>query len=335
MRLIGEARAGDYVHGGTQRDEYSEDDVVKVRCPFCESEAGRRIYTEHGVIGITRCTACGLIYTSPRLKDPERVYWGDSDIYYAEARLIFEGRATHHRDPNYLAEIRRIERHKRSGRFLDVGCNMGMLLRLARQRGWDVTGVEPSASLARLAAKWGFPVFNCFLHEVPADQAGSFDVVALSDVFEHIPQPVRFLSDARRLLKDDGIMYVKVPNARWSLLKQALLSLSGRRPKRGLWDSYEHVVHYTDETLTRMLSKSALSVREIGGEPPIQTPNWHERVGQYYAYPTPWFMDWRRKFVRGACYHLASVERMARLGGVGFLAPNVVAVAEKAAWRQG
>ena len=331
MRLIAEVGAGEYVHGGMQSDEYTEDDVTSVCCPLCDASAGTRIYTEHEVIGITGCANCGLIYTSPRLKEPERVYWGDSELYYAEARLIFEGRATHHRDPNYLAEIRRIERYKPTGRFLDVGCNMGMLLRLARERGWDVTGVEPSPSLARLAQRWGFPVFNCFLNELPRDQTGSFDVVALSDVFEHIPRPLEFLNDARRLLKHNGILYIKVPNARWSLLKQALLSFLGRRPKMGLWNSYEHVVHYTDKTLVQMLTKAALAVLEIAAEPPVQTPNWHEHVGQYYLYPTPWFMDWPRKLVRRACHRLAAVERVGRLGGVGFLAPNLVAVATNGA----
>lgn len=110
-------------------------------------------------------------------------------------------------------------------------------------------------------------------------------MVALSDVFEHIPRPAEFLRDASRFLNADGILYIKVPSARWSLLKQALLSVAGSHPKMGLWDSYEHVVHCSDSTLVRMLIKAALSVCEIAIEPPIQTSNWHEHVGHNYFVP--------------------------------------------------
>ena len=255
MRLI--AGCQDYIHGGTQKDEYTEEDVQTVPCPLCGGEAVERLYTEHSVIGVVRCDVCRLIYTSPRLRSPERIYWGDPDLYYAEARLIFEGKAAHHRDPNYLGELATIERYQQRGRLLDVGCNMGMLLRLAREGGWEAVGIEPSPALAGLAEKWGAKVYNCFLAEIPEEEHGSFDVVALSDVFEHIAQPLTFLKEASRLLKPPGVLYVKVPNARWNILKQRALSMLGYRPRQGLWDSYEHVVHYTEETLRRMLAATA------------------------------------------------------------------------------
>ena len=247
MRLIAETQ--DYIHGGTQKDEYTEDEVVSVPCPLCGSDESVLMYVEHLVIGVSRCEDCSLIYTNPRLPAPEQVYWGDAALYYEEARLIFEGKAGHHRDRNYLGEIKSIERHRRGSRFLDVGCNMGMLLRLAMKRGWDVVGLEPSPSLASLAGKHGFEVYNCFLHEMPDRENDSFDVVALSDVFEHIAEPIPFLQQAARLLKDDGILYVKVPNAKWNIVKQKMLALMGRHPIQGLWDAYEHVVHYTESTL--------------------------------------------------------------------------------------
>lgn len=214
----------DYERGGTQKDEYSPEEVVTVPCPLCGSDSRKQIYTEHGAIGICQCLSCSAIYTCPRIKSPEQVYWGDPEKYCAEARLIFEGKAAHHRDPNYLEELRLIEHYKPSGRFLDVGCNMGMLLRLARQRGWTAIGVEPSPSSARLATeRLGLTVYNCFLHELPESEHGSFDVVALSDVFEHICEPLPFLQVAARLLSDDGILYIKVPNGRWNLFKQRVL----------------------------------------------------------------------------------------------------------------
>lgn len=327
MKLV--AGSQDYVHGGTQKDIYNDDEVVEVNCPLCGNDEKTRLYTEHGSIGISQCVKCSLVYTSPHIHSPEEIYWGDANLYFQESRLIFEDKAPHHRDSNYLCEIKEIERYKKSGRFLDVGCNMGMLLRLAKKRGWETIGLEPSPSLSNLAKKHGFPVYNCFLNELPAHEENSFDVVAFSDVFEHITDPQGFLNDAKRYLKPDGILYVKVPNVKWSLFKQKMLKLMGKQPQQGLWDSYEHVVHYSDTTLKQMLEKGGFKTLRISLDPPVQTPNWHEYVGQYFQYPTPFFIDWKRKLVRSTCYKLSMLERLVRLGSVGYLAPNLVAVAQK------
>src|SRR5262249_36838577 len=142
-----------------------------------------------------------------------------------------------------------------------AGC--GLLLRLALRRGWDAVGVEPSPSLSKLAARHGCPIHACFLHEVPASEHGSFYVVALSDVFEHSGEPIPFLQQAAKFLKPDGLLYVKVPNARWNLLKQKVLHMLSRQPSQGVWDSYEHVIHYTDRTLVQMLQRAGFAPRRL------------------------------------------------------------------------
>lgn len=326
MKLLAESQ--DYVRGGTQKATYSPEDVIEVTCPLCDGDRRERVYTEHAVVGISRCRDCSLVYTSPRLREPEKIYWGDESAYYREAALIFEGKRAHHRDPNYLTELAMIERHVPRGRLLDVGCNMGMLLRLASRRGWEVQGVEPSPSLAALAGRHQVPVVNAFLHDLGPEHENAYDVVALSDVFEHVTRPREFLRDVDRVLRRDGLVYVKVPNVRWSLAKQRVLGALGRRPAQGLWDSYEHVVHYSDDSLSVMLRRCGYEPVEIGIDPPIQTPNWHEFVGHYYQYPTPFWADPGRKTIRAVAYWISLLERSVS-GRVGALAPNVTIVARR------
>lgn len=85
------ASSQDYVRGGTQKDEYSADEVVTVLCPLCGGSDREKIYTEHGSIVVSKCRSCALIYTSTRIHSPEQFYWGEAGHYYDEARLIFEG----------------------------------------------------------------------------------------------------------------------------------------------------------------------------------------------------------------------------------------------------
>ena len=323
--------AGDYERGGTQKATYSPAEVVEVPCPLCGEWAGRTLAIEHGSIGVQRCYRCSLIYTSPRLRDPEHVYWGDHDTYVSEARLIFSGQRPHHRDPNYVEELKLLERHRPDrGRLLDVGCNIGMLLRLARDRGWEAVGVEPSPTLHRIATeKLGLEVFNCFLEELPTDVHGTFDVVAFSDVLEHVTEPRVMLQAATDCLAPRGLLYVKVPNARWSLLKQRMAQILGRRPSHGVWDSYEHVVHYTDDTLRGMLDAGGFEPLILTFARPVQIPVWHEYVGHYYQYPSPWVLDWRRHLGRVAFHELARLEH-GLTRRIGHCAQNLVAIARTA-----
>jgi SAM-dependent methyltransferase len=325
---VADGRA-DYERGGTQKDEYSNDEAITVPCPLCGASDASKLYQEYGTLGIKRCSTCSLIYTSPRLREPEQIYWGDYESYLTEARLIFSGDAPHHRDRNYREELELIEAHAPgTGRFLDVGCNMGMLLRIARDRGWDAIGVEPSPALHRIATEeLGLEVHNCFLDAVPAAEYESFDVVALSDVFEHVSNPREFLSTAARYLKPDGFLYVKVPNARWNLLKQRIANVRRGIIARTIWDSYEHVVHYTDATLKEMLRVSGYEPVVVTVSRPVQLPVWHECVGQYYQYPSPWILDWKRHLGRSAFYQLSRAERLARRGSVGYCAPNLTVLA--------
>lgn len=322
----------DYVRGGTQKAEYSPDELISVSCPYCGANDGQLLAVEHGSIGIRRCRECSLIYTSPRLPEPEAVYWGDYDNYLAEAKLIFSGHASHHRDPNYVEELELIESQRpQLGRFLDVGCNMGMLLRLARARGWDAVGVEPSPALRRIATEeFGLSVYGGFLDDLPEDEHGAFDVVALSDVFEHITAPREFLRSVSTALRPDGLLYVKVPNAKWSILKQRLGDRLGNSLSRDTWDSYEHVVHYTEATLRSMLRSEGFEPILVTFARPIQVPVWHHHVGQYFLYPSPWVLDWERHLGRLGFYRLAQFEHRLRGGTVGYCAPNLVALARSA-----
>lgn len=133
----------DYERGGTQRKVYSAADVEEVSCPLCESAERRLLYTERGVLGIVRCQACSLIYVSPRLRNPEQVYWGEASKYVREARLIFEGRAMHHRDRNYLDDLRTIERFKPEGELLDIGTNMGFFSGIRGDGGGTLPALIP------------------------------------------------------------------------------------------------------------------------------------------------------------------------------------------------
>ena len=320
----------DYERGGRQKDVYDETEAINVPCPLCEKDEYREIYKERGVLGIVQCKDCNLIYVNPRLKNPEEVYHGDAEKYFKEAKLIFEGKAAHHRDPNYLEDLKLIHQYKPTGNFLDVGTNMGFFLRNAKRwNGWNLYGVEPSPSLSDMARKYfGLNVKTAFLEEA-GFESEFFDVVTMTDVFEHIANPDKILNEVRRIIKPDGILFIKVPNGLFNLFKFKMAKWMGRLKDYDIFDSYEHVVHYSDKTLNKMLVKYGFKVIKVKIGRPIQLPVWHKYVGHFYQYPSPWCLDYKRQTGRSLLYFLSKAEFYLFGKKVGYLAPNIVAIVKK------
>jgi 2-polyprenyl-3-methyl-5-hydroxy-6-metoxy-1,4-benzoquinol methylase len=327
--MCGEHEYMNYEKGGKQKEHYGESEVIARDCPLCGGKDRIHICKERGNIGVVKCEGCGLIYVNPMVRDPEKNYWGDENKYYEEARMVFSGIAAHHRDPNYLEDLKIIEKMKPEGNFLDIGTNMGFFLRHTKGRKWNVTGVDPSPALSELARKhFGLNVKTCYLQGAGFKDE-SFDVVTMTDVFEHIPEPKKLLADIKKVLKKDGILFIKVPNGSYNLLKLNLAKLTGRLGKHDIFDSYEHVTHYSHKTLRRMLEGSGFKVRKAFIGRPIQIPVWHKYVGHYYQYPSPWFLDPVNYIMRALFYWISRIERMLRLGSIGYFAPNIIMIAER------
>lgn len=133
--------------------------------------------------------------------------------YDLDADAYFQG---HDKDSKMKSAVELMEQAKkllgRTGRLLDVGVGRGEVLIAAKDRDWDVEGVEPSESFAdyakeRIGVKiWRHPVENA---TIPSN---SFDVVILGAVLEHLYNPDLVMRKVAEILRPGGLLYVDVPN---------------------------------------------------------------------------------------------------------------------------
>ena len=170
--------------------------------------------------------------------------------------------------------LEEIERHRRPGRLLDLGCWVGFFSAEARDRGWDPTGVEPSRFASAYARdELGLTVIAAGLFEAELPE-GSFDVVFLGDVIEHLPDPAEAVRLVETLLNPDGLLVMALPDA-GSRLARAM----GRR-----WWSVipTHVHYFTRGSMARMLSENGFDILEIRSQPKTFTVGYYlDRLGGY------------------------------------------------------
>jgi SAM-dependent methyltransferase len=132
-----------------------------------------------------------------------------------------------------------------SGSLLDAGCNEGRGLRIYARNGFQVEGLELNPTAAAVARESGFTVHVGDTTDFNAP--ASYDVVVLSNVLEHAPDPNKVLINLRKNLKPGGQLWISCPNSR-SWLRRVF----GRSWIN--WHVPFHISHFSEETLHRVLT---------------------------------------------------------------------------------
>jgi 2-polyprenyl-3-methyl-5-hydroxy-6-metoxy-1,4-benzoquinol methylase len=98
-----------------------------------------------------------------------------------------------------------------SARVLDIGCGSGVLLERMQSLGWEAEGVEIDTAAVETARARGARVRIGTLH-TQQYPAGHFDAVHMSQVLEHVHDPLALLAECNRILKPGGKVVVTTPN---------------------------------------------------------------------------------------------------------------------------
>ena len=126
-------------------------------------------------------------------------------------------------------------------RILDVGSGPGYFLLQGKERGWDTLGIEPSQRAAQHSRELGLDIIEIFLsEEMIKEKPGSFDVVNMSEVLEHVPNPKKMIEIAHQLLSPEGLFCAVVPND-YNPFQTALRKLCAFSP---WWVAAPHHINY-------------------------------------------------------------------------------------------
>lgn len=264
MHSRGANSSGANSSGAGARDrEWTAADVESVNCCVCQQE-GSPLH-QLPPFGLVCCPRCHLTFVSPRLREAALQEMYDDAGYFEGGRVYGAERS-----PAMLLQriwtagrlgliASALSRPETGTSMLEVGCGYGLFLTAARQRGYDVTGVE----LSRSATRHATDVLNLRVHQgqlAAAPLEGPYGVIAAWDTLEHVPDPVAFLRTARTLLADDGVLAFSTPY---------ISSLPARLLRTRWWTlkPAEHIWHFTPRSHQLVFARAGLAVTRIVRSP--------------------------------------------------------------------
>ena len=252
-----------------------------LRCNLCRGERFAHIVTEDG-FEVVSCVGCGLVFVANPPDDDERAkLYSFASGYHQALSDHDRTMAWHAREAD--ANLAVLRRHVRAGRLLDIGCSTGLFLNAARNAGWPGQGLEYSPDSSRIAVERYALDVRCGELRPGLYPPGSFDVITLWDVIEHLPDPNATIALLHDALAPGGWLVLKTPNVD-GLYPRLSRRLAGRLNFWGHVEPPGHLFQFSAMTLGRMVREAGLEVVAVH----------QQRIPISYSFGD--FKDWFRSF---------------------------------------
>lgn len=144
-------------------------------------------------------------------------------------------------------------RTTQGARLLDVGAGRASFVKAARNEGIEAIALDLQQEAASLWGKEGVTGVIGDGGRMPF-AAGTFDVVRMKEVLEHVEDPLGLVREGKRLLKDGGYFVAHVPTP-WSQFY----------PVANFWDDYTHVRPISRYGLQRLFDDAGMKLELVEG----------------------------------------------------------------------
>lgn len=234
------------------------------KCPVCGSSKFNKVLTasDYLVSGesfeIMECSSCLLRFTSPIPDENEIGNYYKSDKYISHAKRITSifdvvykiiRKFTLRSKRNIVKRISQ----KQSGTLLDIGCGTGDFLKIMKQSGCDIVGVEINESVRNLAQTNTGSIILDQTEFFESKQ--KYDVITLWHSLEHLNTLTRFLEKISISLNANGVVMIAVPNYK---------SFDAEYYEQD-WAAYDvprHLYHFSFDAMVKLTIKFSFELIE-------------------------------------------------------------------------
>jgi 2-polyprenyl-3-methyl-5-hydroxy-6-metoxy-1,4-benzoquinol methylase len=221
---------------------------------------------------IVRCNSCKSAYCWPRPKvDAVQELYSDCEYSPTHGRLGLYWPSSE-RDAARL--LKSFSPFVRGRTFLDIGAGSGVAAAEAILHGFDVRACEPSPQCRKeFLDRNGFEPESTFFNSDYAERnRHQVDVVMLSHVLEHVPDPEQLMNDVSLVLRSGGTVIISVP-----LFGSVLTSVMGKR------DFFitppEHLTYFSHAGLGGLLERHGYHVESMHTSSKVNMLRYRNRLG--------------------------------------------------------
>ena len=189
------------------------------RCRWSQQNAAtatdRVNFTQDYATAIVACMDCGLLFRNPRPRADTVTQAYETEAYdetYLQAEFTAQQTWARRKADILARHLEKVGRGRRGRpRVLEIGSFVGGFLFEGQLRGWDMLGVDPGHDVASFCRRHRLPVFQGTLEAAQLPPA-SFDAVVIWNTFDQLPDPRKLLQRLLPLMRNGGLLVVRVPN---------------------------------------------------------------------------------------------------------------------------
>lgn len=236
-----------------------------IYCPLCNSEEiyKHRTVRDFSISGdafdIYACRECKFQFTQnhPAEKDIGPYYQSEDYISHSDTSKGLINTIYH--------QVRRIMLNKKytlikketsGNKLLDIGCGTGYFPNFMKRKNYQVSGVEKEEEARKFAENnFNIPVSSPddFLNE---ENTECYNIITLWHVLEHIENWNEYLKAIHNKLKDNGLLFIALPN-HWSYDAAFY---------KEYWAGYDvprHLWHFNPETFNMLMQQHNFKVKKL------------------------------------------------------------------------
>lgn len=228
-------------------------------------------FTQDDDTNIAACANCNTLFRNPRPSTDLLKSRYANDHYTPETLQNL----AHNQDAFFRRKVRRIRHHLPPGaNVLEIGSFTGSFLLAARSAGWYATGVDIGAETTTFMRNRGLTVLQGDLAELRLPPR-TFDAVFIWNTFDQLPQPLTTLRLIHTVLRENGLIYLRVPNGLFKTTCLKLLKLYPNDPTSEYvrraqaynnFMTFPYLVGYTPDSLSRQLYQNGFIVSSLTGD---------------------------------------------------------------------
>ena len=235
------------------------------KCPWCNSENNHQFlklkdyFLTQEEFEILECEDCKLLFTSPS-PAPDKIgsYYKSEDYlsHNEEKKGLFARIYNKVKKINIKNKFKIATSYQQSAvSILDIGCGVGDFLLYAKEKGCNVTGIEPSEDARKIAEK----KLDCKIsspEELQNIPDNSFDIITMWHVLEHVADLKTEIHHLQRILKKDGRLVLALPNYK-------SYDAEYYKDKWAAYDVPRHLSHFSQTSIKNIFKETNLQLIDI------------------------------------------------------------------------